>query len=59
MKYNAFIDFFNDEEYPLTMRRDLLARIKIEQPKLAEQFSHIEEQLIRESQQQQQEPNSP
>ena len=57
MKYNAFIDFFNDQGYPLTMRQNLLARIKIEQPKLAEQFSQIEEQLIRESQQQQQ-PNS-
>jgi hypothetical protein len=58
MKYNAFIDFFSDEEYPLVMRQNLLARIKIEQPKLAEQFSQIEEQLIRESQQQQQ-LNSP
>jgi hypothetical protein len=56
MKYNAFIDFFSDQGYPLTMRQNLLARIKIEQPKLAEQFSQIEEQLIRESQQQQ--PNS-
>jgi hypothetical protein len=41
------------------MRQNLLARIKIEQPKLAEQFSQIEEQLIQESQQQQQQqPNS-
>ena len=56
MKYNAFMDFFADEGYPLVMRQNLLARIKIEQPKLAEQFSQIEEQLIRESQQQQ--PNS-
>ncbi|MGB7582900.1 MAG: hypothetical protein WBL85_10695 [Sedimentisphaerales bacterium] len=59
MKFLAFRDFFSDEEYPLTMRQTLLARIKIEQPKLAEQFSQIEEQLIRESQQQQQQqPNS-
>ena len=53
MKFLAFKDFCSDEEYPLTMRQSLLARIKIEQPKLAEQFSQIEEQLLRESQQQQ------
>lgn len=58
MKYNAFIDFFNDEAYPLLMRQNLLARIKIEQPKLAEQFAQVEQQLIQESQRQQQEPNS-
>jgi hypothetical protein len=54
MKYNAFMDFFSDEGYPLAMRQSLIARIKIEQPKLAEQFSQIEEQLIREAQRQQQ-----
>ncbi|MGA2071140.1 MAG: hypothetical protein ABSG97_07295 [Sedimentisphaerales bacterium] len=54
MKYNAFMDFFADEGYPLVMRQNLLARIKIEQPKLAEQFSQIEQQLIEESQRQQQ-----
>ena len=60
MKYNAFMDFFSDEGYPLAMRQNLIARIKIEQPKLAEQFSQIEEQLILEAQrQQQQQPNSP
>ena len=58
MKYGAFMDFFSDQGYPLTMRQNLLERIKIEQPKLAEQFSQIEEQLIREMQQQQQQQNS-
>jgi hypothetical protein len=58
MKYNAFIDFFSDEGYPLTMRQNLLARIKIEQPKLAEQFSQIEEQLAQEYQRQQQQQGS-
>jgi hypothetical protein len=59
MKFGAFIDFFNDQGYPLAMRQNLLARIKIEQPKLAEQFSQIGEQLDRElQQQQQQQPNS-
>ena len=54
MKFNAFMDFFTDEGYPLMMRQNLLARIKIEQPKLAEQFSQIEAQLDQEYQQQQQ-----
>ena len=54
MKYGAFMDFFNDEGYPLTMRQTLLARIKVEQPKLAEQFSQIEQQLQQEYQRQQQ-----
>jgi hypothetical protein len=53
MKYNAFIDFFNDQGYPLAMRQSLLARIKVEQPKLAEQFTQIEQQLIEEYQKQQ------
>ncbi|MGA2323829.1 MAG: hypothetical protein ABSG22_08280 [Sedimentisphaerales bacterium] len=56
MKFNAIFDFFNDQGYPLTMRQNLIARIKVERPQLAEQLSQIEEQLIRESQQQQ--PNS-
>ncbi len=56
MKYNAFMDFFADEGYPLVMRQNLLNRIKIEQPKLAEQFSQIEQQLIEELQRQQQGP---
>jgi hypothetical protein len=59
MKFLAFIDFFNDQGYPLTMRQNLLARIRIEQPKLAEQFTQIQEQLDREMQQQQQQQNSP
>ncbi len=53
LRYNAIIDFFNDQEYPLTMRQSLLARIKIERPQLAEQFSRIEQQMLQESQQQQ------
>jgi hypothetical protein len=54
MKFNAILDFFNDQGYPLTMRQNLIARIKVEKPQLAEQFAQMEEQLIRESQQQQQ-----
>jgi hypothetical protein len=54
MKFNAFMDFFSDEGYPLTMRQNLLARIRVEQPKLAEQFSQIQQQLEQEYQRQQQ-----
>jgi hypothetical protein len=54
MKYSAFMDFFTDEGYPLTMRQNLLARIKIEQPKLYEQFYQIQQQLDQEAQRQQQ-----
>ncbi len=53
MRYNAILDFFNDQQYPLVMRRNLLARIKIERPQLAEQFSQIEKQMLQESQQSQ------
>jgi hypothetical protein len=54
MKFLAFTDFFNDQGYPLTMRQNLLARIKIEQPKLYEQFYQIQQQLDQEAQRQQQ-----
>jgi hypothetical protein len=54
MRYNAINDFFNDEQYPVTMRQNLLARIKIERPQLAEQFSQIEQKLLTESQKSQQ-----
>jgi len=54
MRYNAINDFFNDQEYPPEMRQNLIARIKIERPDIAEQFSQIEEQLLRQSQQSQQ-----
>jgi hypothetical protein len=51
MRFNAILDFFNDQQYPLTMRQNLIGRIKVERPQLAEQFSQIEGQLLRESQQ--------
>ena len=50
MRYVALLDFFNDQQYPPVMRQNLLARIKIERPQLAEQFSQIEQQMLRESQ---------
>ena len=54
MRFLALRDFFNDQGYPLTMRQNLIARIKIEQPRLAEQFAQMEQQMLQESQQQQQ-----
>jgi hypothetical protein len=53
MRYLSLLDFFNDEQYPLVMRQNLLARIRIERPQLAEQFSQLEQQMLQQSQQSQ------
>ncbi len=53
MRYNALLDFFEDQQYPLVMRQNLLGRIKIERPELAEQFMEIEQQMLQKSQQSQ------
>ena len=53
MRYFALLDFFNDYQYPLNMRRNLLARIKIERPELAEQLKQLEEKLQKQSEQSQ------
>jgi len=52
LRYNAILDFFNDQDYPVVMRQNLLARIKVERPQLAEQFAQMELQMLQESQQQ-------
>jgi hypothetical protein len=54
MRFNAIIDFFDDQQYPLTMRQNLFARIKVERPQLAEQLVQFAQQMDRELQQQQQ-----
>jgi hypothetical protein len=54
MKYLALLDFFNDYQYPLNMRRNLLARIKIERPELHEQLKKEEEKLLKELEEQSQ-----
>ncbi len=54
MKYFALLDFFNDSRYPLNMRRNLLARIKIERPELAEQLKQEEEKLLKQLEEQSQ-----
>lgn len=54
MRYTAISDFFSDDLYPLVMRKNLLARIRIERPELAKRFSQIEKQFQQESQRSQQ-----
>jgi hypothetical protein len=52
LRYNALQDFLSDRQYPIVMRQNLLGRIKVERPELAEQFTQIEQQLQKESQSQ-------
>jgi len=47
LKYFALIDFLNDGQYPPTLRRNLLGRIRIERPDLVSQFEKLAEQLSR------------
>ncbi len=49
-RYMALIDFLNDQQYPLNMRLNLRARIRIERPDLAEQLERQEEQMLKQSQ---------
>jgi hypothetical protein len=49
LRYNAINDFFNDQEYPVALRQNLIARIKIERPDLAEQFVQMELKMIEEA----------
>lgn len=49
LRYFALIDFLNDPQYPLNMRRNLIGRIKVERPDLAEQLEQQEEKLLKES----------
>jgi len=48
LRYFALRDFFDDRQYPLDLRRNLLGRIKIERPQLAEQLKQQEEKLLNE-----------
>jgi len=48
LRYFALRDFFDDRRYPLDLRRNLLGRIKIERPQLAEQLKQQEEKLLKE-----------
>ena len=46
LRYFGLLDFLNDQQYPLGMRRNLLSRIKIERPELAEQLERQEEKML-------------
>ena len=51
LRYMALIDFLNDRQYPLNLRRNLLGRIKIERPDLSKELMQQEEKLLKQSQQ--------
>ncbi|MCK4752653.1 MAG: hypothetical protein KAS75_04340 [Planctomycetes bacterium] len=54
LKYFALLDFFNDPQYPFTLKQSLLARIKLERPDIAEQLKQQEEKLLKQNQPQNQ-----
>ena len=47
LRYFALLDFFNDRRYPPNLRRNLLGRIKVERPGLAEQLEQQEEMMLK------------
>ena len=51
LRYLALLDFFNDQQYPLNLRQNLLGRIKVERPEIAEQLKKQEENLIKQLEQ--------
>ena len=51
LRYFALLDFFNDRRFPPNLRRNLLGRIKIERPQLAEQLKREEEKLLKQLEQ--------
>jgi len=51
LRYTALLDFLEDQQYPLTFRQGLVARIRNERPDLAEQFKQLEEKMLQEAEQ--------
>ena len=49
LRYLAFIGFINDEYYPENLRKNLLARIKVERPDLFERLTKQENDFIERS----------
>ncbi len=49
LRYFALSNFLSDQQYPLTLRRNLFGRIKIERPQLAEQLKQQEEMLLKQA----------
>jgi hypothetical protein len=46
LRYFALMDFLNDWQFPLSLRRSLLARIRLERPELAGQLQRQEKELM-------------
>jgi hypothetical protein len=53
LRYLALLDFINDQQYPPNLRLNLLARIRVERPDLAEQLKQQEEKLLKQLEQSQ------
>ncbi len=51
LRYLALMDFLYDQRYPPYLRQNLLGRIKVERPKLAEQLEQQEKMLIEQQKQ--------
>jgi hypothetical protein len=54
LRYVAFMDFLNDDEYPRELRMSLLGRIQVERPDLFEKLQKQEQQYFQQLQKQQQ-----
>jgi hypothetical protein len=54
LRYMAFMDFLNDNEYPRELRMSLLGRIQVERPDLFEKLQKQEQQFFEELRKQQQ-----
>jgi len=53
MRYTALIDFLQDPQYPPYLQQNLMARIKVERPKLFEQLQQQDQELRNKAQQNQ------
>ena len=53
LRYFALLDFLNDSQYPVNLRRNLLSRIKVEMPQLFSQLQQQEAEMLKGSQQSQ------
>ena len=47
LRYLALLDFLNDRQYPIQLRRGLFGRMEIERPQLAEQLRRQEQQFLK------------
>jgi hypothetical protein len=53
LRYLSLLDFLNDRQYPLELRRGLFSRMEIERPQLAEQLRQQESQFLKQLKQSQ------